>query len=344
MRRSIGANTPLRLRPGVLSGESGQSTVEWIGLVLLLAVLVTGLAAAGVRLPGPALAQAVVRKMLCAASLSSGCGEAPSLEGTYGDRIAGDIRRHAPSLHFGPDLLGLPVDYRNCRSAWCADSPGAGMVTESTAGEPVTLFTRTLDCREGALSAAPGETGAGTAAAGSAGASPDCSGDRAGKLFITYWAYYPESASLRGVPVLEQKGFHPHDWESFQVRVDPDGTVLNRASSHNGYNHGRSAANWGSDAGWGFLKRAAEKTGLRRKGGWGEATGRYLVAGGSHAGNVSDRAGEWAYPSWTPASRVRLVPLERIRNGPLARPARFDPITPPWKKEVWLDGEAEGTG
>ncbi len=332
-----------------MGSTSGQSTVEWTGLVLLVAALVAGLLAAGVRLPGPVLAQTVFSKLLCAVSLSPRCGTTPSLEGSYGERIASEVRRYAPDLGFGPDLLGLPVDYRTCRSSWCADPAGDGMVTESTAGEPVTLFTRTLDCREGAPSASPGEqeiTGpAEDAISGTAGGSgPDCSGERAGSLFITYWAYYPESASLRGAPVLEQKGYHPHDWESFQVRVDRDGNVSNRASSHNGYNHGRSAVNWGSDAGWGFLRRAAEKAGLRERGGWGEATGRYLIAGGSHAGNVADRAGGSAYPRYTPASRVRLVPLEPIRHGPLARPARFDPITPPWRKDVWLDGEAEGTG
>lgn len=335
------------MREPVGPKESGQSTVEWIGLILLVVALVTGLAAAGVRIPGPALAQAVVRKMLCAASLSAACGRSPSVEAAYGGRIAAEIRRHAPSLHFGPGLLGLPVDFRTCRSAWCAEPPGVGRITESTAGEPVTLFTRALDCREGAPTTLPGEDVGRHGAPGRADggpAIPECSGDRAGRLFISYWAYYPESASLRGAPVLERKGYHPHDWESFQVRVDPDGTVLNRASSHSGYNHSRSAANWGSDAGWGFLKRAAEKAGLRKRGGWGDATGRYLVAGGSHAGNAEDRAGVLDYPTWTPAASVRLVPLEPIRRGPLARPARFDPIAPPWEKDVWLDGEAEGTG
>lgn len=322
---------------------SGQATVEWVGLILLIAAVVVGLTLAGVRPPGPALAQAVVRRVLCAASLSPSCDRTPSLERSYGERIAADIRRYAPELRYGPDLLGLPVDYRTCRSPWCADPAGSGVVTESTAGEPVTLFTHTLDCRDGAPSARPGEPErAGGQAPSTPG--PDCSGERAGSLFITYWAYYPESASLRGAPVLEEKGYHPNDWESFQVRVDANGTVSNRASSHNGYNHGRSAANWGSDAGWRFLKDAAEKVGLRERGGWGRATGRYLIAGGSHAGNVEDRAGGWAYPRHTPAAKIRLVPLERIRNGPLARPARFDPITPPWEKDVWLDGEAEGTG
>ncbi len=317
------------------TGESGQSTLEWVGLVLLVSALMAGLLLAGARVPGTALIHSVSRQMLCAASLSRVCAREPPLDRSYGERIATEIRRYAPDLHFGPDLLGLPVDYRTCRSPYCADGPGEGEVVKSTAGEPVTLFTRVLDCRAGS-------TGAGADPA--ADAAMDCSGKRAGRLFITYWAYYPESASLRGVPMLERKGFHPHDWESFQVRVDPDGTVAQRASSHAGYNHTRSAANWGSDMGWGIFRKAAQSAGLRGRGGWGGRTDRYLIAGGSHAGNVDGRVDGRRYPSHTPGSRVRLVPLETIRRDPIARPARFDPITPPWDKDVWLDPEAEGTG
>jgi len=209
-------------------------------------------------------------------------------------------------------MLGLPVDFRTCRSPWCADGSGEGEIDESTAGEPVTLFTRVTH--------------------------------EDGSIYIQYWAYYPESASLRGAPVLEAKGFHRNDWEGFQIRVEPDGTVSERASSHNGYNHTRSAVNWGSDMGWDFLTDATEAVGLRDANGWGEPTGRYLIAGGSHAGNVDGDLGEDEYPSWTPAGRVRLVPLESVKDGPLARAARFDPITPPWDKEVWTDPESSGTG
>jgi len=293
----------------------GQSTIEWVGLVLLVAALMTGLVAFAPSVPGAGLVHSIGKKILCAASLSGGCAGDGSLEGAYGGELAGLVRSAAPTLMYGRDMLGLPVDYRTCRSPWCAEGPGEGEVARSTAGEPVTLFTRVSDRRE-----------------------------ESGEVFIQYWAYYPESASLRGVPVLERKGFHPHDWESFQVKVGPDGTVSQRASSHAGYNHTRSAANWGSDAGWGFLADAAEAVGLREKGGWGEATGRYLIAGGSHAGNVAGGHGAGEYPSFTPAGLVRLVPLETIKDGPLSRPARFDPITAPWQKKVWADPRSESTG
>lgn len=290
----------------------GQATVEWIGLISLVAALIAALTYLGIRAPVVGLAHSVSTKIRCAASLSGGCGGEGSLEAAYGRDLAELVRRRTPTLMYGRDMLGLPVDYRTCRSAYCADGSGQGEQLESTAGEPVTLFTRVIETE--------------------------------GETFVQYWAYYPESASLRGAPVLEEEGYHPHDWESLQVRVAADGTVSQRASSHAGYNHRRSIVNWGSDMGWGALTDVTEAVGLRTEGGWGEATGRYLIAGGSHAGNVDGELGEDDYPSFTSASRVHLVPLETIKDGPLSRPARFDPITPPWAKQVWSDPRAEGTG
>ncbi len=317
--------------------QRGQSSLEWLGLVLLVSTLAGGLAAAGTVGPFAGLAHSVSKKLLCAASLSDTCAGGGSLDRAYGSELAGMVRDRAPELLYGRDLLGLPVDYRTCRSAWCAEGPGDGMVTESLVGEPVTLFTRVIDCRDEAGRPAVGRSLADQPTEG-------CAGGHRGSVYIQYWAYYPESASLRGAPVLEREGYHRHDWESVQVRIAADGRVSQRASSHAGYNHTRSAVNWGSDLGWGFLRGAAERLGLREPGGWGGSTGRLLVAGGSHAGNVGGSTGEDDYPGRTPAHRVRLVPLETTRSGPLSRPARFDPITPPWRKAVWNDPEAEGTG
>lgn len=296
-----------------LKSTRGQSTIEWVGLITLVAALMAALTAAGIQVPAVGLAHSVSTRLLCAASLSGSCAGEGSLDEAYGPEVAELVRSGAPALMYGKDMLGLPVDYRTCRSPWCADGTGEGEVSQSTAGEPVTLFTRVIH-------------------------EPD------GSIYIQYWAYYPESASLRGAPLLEDEGYHRNDWESMQIRVDPDGVVSERASSHAGYNHTRSSVNWGSDLGWGFLTDAAEKVGLREKGGWGDATGQYLIAGGSHAGNVAASLADSDYPSYTPSALVRLVPLESVKDGPLARPADFDPITPPWEKEVWTEPEAEGTG
>jgi hypothetical protein len=301
-----------RIERGERSGERAQGTVEWVGLVALVALAITALASFSGLVPGTALVHSISRSMLCAASLSKDCLPEGSLEQAYGADTAALVRENAPEMMFGPDLLGLPVDFRSCRSPACADAGRQGLVTQSTAGEPVTLFTRVRV--------------------------------RDGTTWIQYWAYYPESASLRGLPIAEVKGYHPHDWESTQVRVGPDGEVTQRASSHAGYNHDRSVVNWGSDMGSAVLTGVAEAAGLRERGGWGEATGRWLVAGGSHAGNVDDTIDGSRYPTRTPASAIRLIPLEQIRGGPLSRPAGFGEITPPWKKAVWTDPEEEGTG
>ena len=129
-------------------GERGQATVEWVGLVALIAIAATALASLAGLVPGTALVHSLSRSLLCAASLSGDCLTEGSLERAYGQDGAALVRENAPELLFGPDLLGLPVDFRSCRSPACADSPGEGPVTESTAGEPVTLFTR-LQVRDG---------------------------------------------------------------------------------------------------------------------------------------------------------------------------------------------------
>ncbi|MBK5111368.1 MAG: hypothetical protein JJE10_08435, partial [Thermoleophilia bacterium] len=198
-----------RTASGVWRRREGQSSVEWIGLTLLVSALVTGLAASGVTAPAPGLLHAVSKKLLCAVSLSTACAREGSLGRSYGDELAEMVRARAPELFYGRDLLGLPVDYRTCRAAYCAEGPGRGEVTESLAGEPVTLFTRVLDCRSGQA-----EPGPGLAASGPRPAANDCGGAGAGSVYVQYWAYYPESASLRGAPVLEQRGYHRHDWES----------------------------------------------------------------------------------------------------------------------------------
>ena len=52
------------------SRERGQGTVEWVGLVCLVSLLLVGFVAAGVRVPGAALAQSIASRLLCAAALA----------------------------------------------------------------------------------------------------------------------------------------------------------------------------------------------------------------------------------------------------------------------------------
>ncbi len=161
---------------------------------------------------------------------------------------------------------------------------------------------------------------------------------RAGNLYIQYWLYYADSATLRGVPIAEDEGYHRDDWEGVQVRIRSDGSVDERASSHHGYNHEQSVANAGSDLGSDSLREAAEAVGARPRDGWGPESRLLLVSGGSHAGNAN---GFLRIDRVTPGRRVHLVPLEPIAaaEGDAYRFA----ISPPWRKRVWRDPEATGT-
>ena len=150
---------------------------------------------------------------------------------------------------------------------------------------------------------------------------------------------------------------HEDDWESFQVRVNADGSVDSRASSHHGYNYDG-----------GGIGGTLSDLGLRPRPGWGASTGRTYVSGGSHAGHVhqdgelsmraqrrvesqlvrghgSARGAEpWppelvAPTRWTPAGDLELIPIETLGA---ARRTAFA-ISPPWRKPVYRDPEDEGT-
>lgn len=294
-----------------MRSERGQGTVEWIGLVLLVSVLVLALVAAGVRIPGASLALAVADRIICAAALADGCGDEPALIAAYGTEVGKLVRRHMPTLAFERGSRALPVDFRRCRSTKCSDGAGEGLIHKTDQGLPVTAFVHVVDCREDEAEL--------TEAGGA-----DCTGNRVGNLYLQTWFYYPDSATLRDMPVVGKKGYHADDWESVQLRFRPDGKVDQRASSHHGYNYFLSKGNWGSDAG------------IVSRDGWGPETRLLLVSGGSHAGNAIGFADANRF---TPGRRVHLIPLEPIATTSTARFA----VSPPWLKKVWLDPEAEGT-
>ncbi len=303
--------------------ERGQSTVEWVATLLVVALLLAGLVAAGVRVPGATLARALASRILCAAALADGCGDQPRLIAAYGTEVGRLVREHMPMLAFEEGSRALPVDFRRCRAPSCGDGSARGLVHRSDERLPVTAFVHVIDCRaDGAERSEVDEI--------------DCSGARAGSLYLQYWLYYVDSATLRDLPFAGAAGYHRDDWESVQIRIGPDGSVDQRASSHHGFNHGRGVANWGSDAGFGPLRQVAEAIAGREANGWGPETGLLLVSGGSHAGNA---AGIPHVDRFTPGRRVHLIPLEPIAAGAGAGFA----VSPPWQKRVWWDPEAEGT-
>jgi hypothetical protein len=310
--------------------ERGQAAVEWVGLVAMVALLLLALVTAA-RLPGTALARAMASRMLCAVAMADGCGDEPALIAAYGTEVGKLVRRHMPTILFERGSRAMPVDFRRCRSSSCGDGSARGLAHKTDFGLPVTAFVHVIDCREVEGGSALHVSGPGS------WSGADCSGSRAGNLYLQYWTYYADSATLRGVPIAGEAGYHRDDWEGVQIRIAPDGQIDERASSHHGYNYVQSVANAGSDAGIGPLSDAAQAIGARPRDGWGPETRLLVVSGGSHAGNTNaflniDRV--------TPGRRVHLVALEPIAVEEGA--TRFA-ISPPWRKRAWRDPEAEGT-
>jgi hypothetical protein len=296
-----------------MRAERGTATVEWTGLVLVVAVtLVAGAAGAG-ALHAPALA----RTVRCA--VLAGCrGEDRALSAVYGDDVAAQVRAWAPGFAYEPETLTLPVDFRRCRSHRCADAPdarGQDVWRSQRGGNRATVFTHVVDRR--------------------------ASG---GSLYVQYWLYYPDSTWLhsayavsrapgvRETPVgaLAGKaaGHHEDDWESYQVKVAPDGRVYSRASAHNGYSGPKRWPNPNELPGH-DRKRASA---------WTPETGWTRVSRGSHAGHIPD--GPAADERRTESDGVALVPIEGLSARD--RATTFA-ISPPWRKRVYSDPERTDT-
>jgi hypothetical protein len=329
-----------------LRHEAGQSTVEWIGLLIVITALILSVTA-GVRswLPGVTLAESIAMRLLCAAGLSSTCAESGDLVAAYGPELAAEVEENAPEIVYEGGMRALPVDFRSCRNTRCGGGPDSGPVWESATGEPAVAFVHVVDCRTE------------LARTRSAGHGYDCSGERAGNLYLQYWTYYA-SSSFWGHEV------HDDDWEGMQVRVTPDG-IQSRATSHHGYNYTGDPMSWPSDLG------------IAHRSAWGSSTGKLYVSGGSHAGHVYEhrvisirRAGHAGAAiavntaaviqhqrpraklprrltvppqktRWTSPSHLILIPIETL--DPKALTAHFDGIQPPWDKDVYRDPESQDT-
>jgi hypothetical protein len=136
-----------------------------------------------------------------------------------------------------------------------------------------------------------------------------------------------------------------HDWEGYQVRIDPDGTVWARASSHRHYQ--------------GCKQLACKNRWIRR-------TGWTRVSRGSHAGDIPgrlntparagrrslplrhERAGfEPSYPGrdlherTSTAEGLRLIPLETLDHHRYR--SRDEAVRPPWRKEAYRDPESDSS-
>jgi hypothetical protein len=308
--------------------ERGQATVEWTGVVFLVALVLLGLVAIAPQVDGRSFGGFLAHHAVCA--VKGGCRDGDgALARAYGSRDAELVRAHAPNLVYEPGERQLPVDYRRCRRARCAEAADDRDldVHRTQRGERATVFTRLIR--------------------------------RGGRVYIQYWLYFPESKTtvlgsdkvweagwllptLAGIvdDAPTYPGLHLDDWESFQVRIDPDGDVWVRASSHGHY----QGCKW-----------------ARCRNRWFAKTGWTRVSRGSHAGHIPVDQGTSRPPvRGSPPPPVRYRPLlpgrdlrERTTTGeglrliPLEthdkrgyRPLEGD-IKPPWDKDVYSHPESE---
>ena len=131
--------------------EDGAASVEYAGLLLLIALIVVACVAALADAPrdegGRALGSAIARKLRCAPRLPGPCWRDPLTE-AYGRPLAGLVRALAPNPAAEPAAPGdslVPVDFRYCRQPSCAVPSGREGLTASN--RRVTAFTSVVDHR-----------------------------------------------------------------------------------------------------------------------------------------------------------------------------------------------------
>jgi hypothetical protein len=328
MRRRAGPTVACVGSP--LRSERGQATVEWTGLVLLASLALGALARFGPSVDGRSFGGFLAHRIVCA--VRGGCDDGDAaLARVYGPRRAALLREHAPGVVYEPGERQLPVDWRRCRVVECAEAPDDRDLDahRTEDGERATVFTRVVR--------------------------------RQGRLYLQYWFFYPDSNTTwagsdrlwNASPLRwagKYPGFHHDDWEGYVVRLDPDGSVWARASSHGhwqGCKWRSCRRRWVRNSGWTRVSRGSHA---------GHVPGRLI-----HAGHVPGRLiaprpprasvrGKRRRPRFRPAlpgrdlrertstaEGLRLIPLEPIDRRRY-RP-RHEKTEPPWRKGAYDDPE-----
>jgi hypothetical protein len=312
--------------------EHGQATVEWAAILVLVAVALSTLLAAATLVDGRSFGGFLAHRFVC--TVKGGCDDGDAaLADAYGARDAVLVREHAPNLVYEPGERQLPVDYRRCRRPACAEAPDDRDldVHRTDAGERATVFTRVIR--------------------------------RDRRVYIQYWLYYPDSKTVvlgsdkaweaawllpRLAGIVDRApsypGLHRDDWESFQVRLDPDGEVWVRSSSHGHYQGCKWSEcrnRWFPDSGWTRVSRGSHAGHIpaapvvRPR----PLRGAPLPDTRPPAGSRLLLPGHDLRERTTTGEGVRLIPLEtRDEHG--YRPLD-DRVTPPWEKRVYDDPESD---
>jgi hypothetical protein len=291
-----------------VKSERGQASVEWIGLLLLVSLVLAAALAFVPVVDGRPLGAAIARALVCA--VRGDCrAEGVSLRRAYGERDAALVRANAPSIVYEPGTFSLPVDYRHCRSHRCSDAPDdrdLDVHRSARGGKPATAFTRVVH--------------------------------RGAKTYIQYWLYYPDSPStfmhshgiikrFYGPLGIKDPADHPDDWEGYQVRINADGTVSGRSTRHGGYTSCKGSPeplpNWCK--------------------GWGRPSGWTRVSRGSHAGHIPrNTPSTGSHERSTTSPGIHLVPLETLDHDTY-EPLPGSHIDPPWLKPVYTDPTSDSS-
>jgi hypothetical protein len=324
-------------RRGRRPSERGQAAVELVALVLVVALALAALVALAPRFDGRSFGGFLAFRIVC--TIQRDCHEGDrSLTSAYGKADAALVRDLAPNLVYEHGERQLPVDWRDCRRASCAeaaDEPDLD-VHRSHAGAPATAFTRVLR--------------------------------RGGPTYLQYWLYYPDSRSewagsgelwdrfwggarahglVKRAP--DYPGAHPDDWEAYVVRLDRDGRAWARASSHRHWQackELRCKNDWTASTGWTRVSRGSHAGHIplryELRGGPRWVSPRQIIAPGaprptSH--RVSLLPGHHLSERTTTGEGLRLVPLETL-DVRTYRPLD-DRIRPPWHKEAYWEPESD---
>jgi hypothetical protein len=311
-----------------MASQSGQATIEWTAVVLLVAVVLGAAVAVVPAVDGRSLGSYLAHAILCSARGGCDVGN-DELAGAYGRADAELVRRFAPNIVYEPGTHTLPVDFRRCRSHRCSDAPDDKSLETalSNRGVPAAAFTHVVH--------------------------------RGDDTFLQYWFYYPDSNSVVGPssavwnnsPLAlagRYPGYHRDDWEGYQVRVRRDGQAVVRATSHDGYQgckqrecHNR----WMALTGWTRVSKGSHAGHIPFE--------PQLVRDGRVQltldvsllrpfGYRPLYPGVDLHERTTGAAGLDLIPIETLAPSVL-RGTEWDGMAPPWLKEVYLDPLSNST-
>jgi hypothetical protein len=310
-----------------MSCERGQSTVEWTGLVLLVALVLGAVVAVVPAVDGRSFGSYLAHSILCA--VRGGCSNGDGvLARAYSRDDAALLQRFAPNIVYEPGADSLPVDFRRCRSPDCAHAPDDQDLdaTRSDAGVPAAAFTHVVR--------------------------------RGGETFLQYWFYYPYSDTVLGPSHViwsnsplgllgRYPGFHNDDWEGYFVRVNARGEASVRASAHHGFQGCKERVcrnHWARWTGWTRVSKGSHAGHIPLRE---ERMFALSLDRGRPAVREVDRyrplyPGRDLHERTTGAASLQLIPIETLPAGVLSG-SRFDGIEPPWRKEVYRDPLSNST-